>query len=306
MVICLKEIKESKIRIKRDKKNKDEYDTLGITRELEKSLRIDDEIEKEKHRVKGKVRKKIFKNILAVICVLVAISIVGFFVWLNDTYKTNEYATHFMISTPHVEVKNEENGVVVFKPKTGASRIGVIIYPGQKIVPKSYARLSNMIANSKYTVYVPKLRFNFSSFSSNLASRIIKENTEIDKWYLVAHSTSGDAALNEAANQKKILGVVFLGTYPSGDDLKLINKPVLSIWGTKDGILDFSKFNEYKSNMPSNAHFYEIVGGNNTNFADIETIPNDNKSIISAQEQQEQAANEIVSFIKGSEEQMKN
>lgn len=306
MVICLKEIKESKIRIKRDKKNKDEYDTLGITRELEKSLIIDDEIEKEKHRVKGKVRKKIFKNILAVICVLVAISIVGFFVWLNDTYKTNEYATHFMISTPHVEVKNEENGVVVFKPKTGASRIGVIIYPGQKIVPKSYARLSNMIANSKYTVYVPKLRFNFSSFSSNLASRIIKENTEIDKWYLVAHSTSGDAALNEAANQKKILGVVFLGTYPSGDDLKLINKPVLSIWGTKDGILDFSKFNEYKSNMPSNAHFYEIVGGNNTNFADIETIPNDNKSIISAQEQQEQAANEIVSFIKGSEEQMKN
>lgn len=306
MVVYLKEIKESKIRIKRDKKKKDDYDTLGITRELEKSLRIDDEVEKEKHRVKEKVRRKITKNVIAVFGMLVAISIVGFFVWLNDTYKTNEYAAHYMISTPHVEVENEKNGTLVFKPKSGASKTGVIIYPGQKIEPKSYARLSNMIANSKYTVYVPKLRFNFSSFSSNLASKIIKENPEITKWYLVAHSTSGDVALNEAANQKKILGVVFLGTYPSGDDLKLINKPVLSIWGTKDGILDFTKFNEYKNNMPSNAHFYEIVGGNNTNFADIETIPNDNKSIISAEEQQMQAANEIVSFIKGSEEQIKN
>ncbi len=302
----MKEIKESKIRIKRDKKKKDEYDTLGITRELEKSLKIDDEVEKEKQRVNEKVRKKLIKNVLAVMCALAVISIVGFFVWLNDTYKTNEYATHFMISTPRIEVKNEENGTIIFKPKTGASKTGVIIYPGQKIEPKSYARLSNMLASSKYTVFVPKLRFNFSSFSSNLASKIIKENPDINKWYLVAHSTSGDVALNEAANQKKILGVVFLGTYPSGDDLKLINKPVLSIWGTKDGILDFSKFNEYKNNMPSNAHFYEIIGGNNTNFADIETIPNDNKSIISAEAQQKQAANEIISFIKGSEKQMKN
>lgn len=298
----MKEIKESKIRIKSDKKKKDEYDTLGITRELEKSLRIDDEVEKEKHRVKERVRKKVIKNVLAAIGVVVAVSVVGFFVWLNDTYKTNEYSAHFMLSTPHVEVEKENNGTVVFKPKSGAGKTGVIIYPGQKIEPKSYARLSNMIANSKYTVYVPKLRFNFSSFSSNLATKIIKENPEITTWYLVAHSTSGDAALNEAANQKKIAGVVFLGTYPSGDDLKLINKPVLSIWGTKDGVLDFTKFNEYKSNMPSNAHFYEIVGGNNTNFADIETIPNDNKAIISAEEQQVQAANEIVSFIKGSEE----
>lgn len=298
----MKEIKESKIRIKSDKKKKDDYDTLGITRELEKSLRIDDEIEKEKHRVKEKFRRKITKNILAAIGVVIVVALIGFFVWLNNTYKTNEYAAHYMISTPHVEVTTENNGTIIFAPKSDASKIGVIIYPGQKIEPKSYARLSNMIANSKYTVYVPKLRFNFSSFSSDLATRIIKKNPQITTWYLVAHSTSGDAALKEAANQKKIAGVVFLGTYPTGDDLKLINKPVLSIWGTKDGILDFTKFNEYKNNMPSNAHFYEIIGGNNTDFADIQTIPNDNKAIISAEEQQIQAANEIVSFIKNSDQ----
>ena len=58
--------------------------------------------------------------------------------------------------------------------------------------------------------------------------------------------------------------------------------------------------------MPSNAHFYEIVGGNNTNFADIETIPNDNKAIISAEEQQKEVRNEITKFIKTTEEAMKN
>ncbi len=246
------------------------------------------------------------KNIFIAIFLVFVILIVGFFLWLKDSYKTNEYASHYMLSTSNVDVENKDNGTLVFKPRKLASSTGIIIYPGQKIEPKSYARLSNMMANSNYTVFVPKLRFNFSSFSLNLADRIIKENPNIKKWYLVAHSTSGDVALKEAANQKKILGVVFLGSYPSGDDLKLINKPVLSIWGTKDGILDFTKFKEYKSNMPSNAHFYEIVGGNNTNFADIETIPNDNKAIISAEEQQKEVRNEITKFIKTTEEAMKN
>lgn len=296
----MKEIKESKIRIKKDEKKKSDYDTLGITRELEKSLKIDDEIEKEKERVKEKNKKRFLKHFFTLIGVVIAVGVIVFFVWLNNTYKTNEYASHYMLSTSKVEVIKKNNGSVEFKPREGSKNIGVIIYPSQKVEPKSYARLSNIIANSKYTVFVPKLRFNFSPFSSNLATKIIDENKGISSWYLVAHSTSGDAALNEAANQKKIAGVVFLGTYPSGDDLKLINKPVLSIWGTKDGLLDFTKFNEYKNNMPQNAHFYEIVGGNNTNFADIERIPDDNKAIISAENQQLQAANEIVSFIEGS------
>ncbi len=295
----LKDIKESKIRIKKDEK-KDEYDTLGITMELEKSLRIDDEVKKEKHRKKERARKKILKNITILLLGLGVAAVCIFFIWLNDTYKTNEYSSHYMLSTGHVEVKTEKNGFVEFIPKANAKNVGVIIYPGQKIEPKSYARLSNIIANSKYNVFVPKLRFNFSPFSSNLATNIIKDNPEINTWYLVAHSSSGDIALNEAANQKKISGVVFLGTYPSGDDLKLINKPVLSIWGTKDGVLDLTRFNEYKNNMPANAHFYEIIGGNNTNFADIETVQGDNKAIISAESQQMQSANEIIAFINNS------
>ncbi len=42
-----------------------------------------------------------------------------------------------------------------------------------------------------------------------------------------------------------------MGTYPLNDELKLINEPVLTIWGTNDGVLDFSKFSTYKSNLPT-------------------------------------------------------
>ena len=90
----MKEIKESKIRIKKDEK-KDEYDTLGITMELEKSLRIDDEVKKEKHRKKERARKKILKNITILLLGLAVTAVCIFFIWLNDTYKTNEYSSHY-------------------------------------------------------------------------------------------------------------------------------------------------------------------------------------------------------------------
>lgn len=292
----MKEIKDSKIRIRKNHKKKDKYDTLDITMELEKSLNIDIEKEIEDKKIREKIKRKIIKNVAIIIIIVIIASLVGFFIWLNDTYKTTEYASHYMISTSRVEVK-KDNSNIEFIPRKNANGIGIILYPNQKTKPMSYSRLSSMLAKDGYNVYVPKLKFNFSPFSKNLATDIINQNPSIRQWYLIGHSSSGDIALEKAANEKKINGVIFLGSYPIADDLKLINKPVLSIWGTKDGLLDLSKFSEYKSNMPQNAHYYEIIGGNNGNFADIITIPGDNKSIITAEEQQAQTVNRINQFI---------
>ncbi|WP_101772816.1 alpha/beta hydrolase [Peptostreptococcus faecalis] len=295
----MKEIKDSKIRIKKkdssDKKR--DFDTLSITRELEKSLSIGEQIDKEKERLKEEKKKRTIRNIGIAIIILIIISVTAFAIWLRDTYKTNEYSSHSMISTSLVDVKTQDDGSISFLPRKNNKEIGLIIYPGEKIIPRSYATLAQDISKKGFNVYVAKLKFNFPAFSSNVADSIIGENSNIKKWYLIAHSESGELALKEAANHQKIDGVVFLGSYPSGDDLKLINKPVLSIWGTKDGILDFTKFYEYKKNMPPTASFYEIVGGNNTGFADINMLDGDNKALISQGEQKNISSEQIVNFV---------
>ena len=115
----------------------------------------------------------------------------------------------------------------------------------------------------------------------------------------MAHNTSGEVAAKAATGNKKIMGVVFMGTYPISEDLRVINEPVLTIWGTNDGVLDFSKFNTYKANLPTDAKYQEIVGGNNTNFADVEIISKDHKSRISTASQQDKAVKAIDRFILG-------
>ena len=62
----MKEFKDSKIRAKKksSKSNKDIFDSLSITRELEKSLTIHEELEKEKIRVRNIQKRKLQKNIL--------------------------------------------------------------------------------------------------------------------------------------------------------------------------------------------------------------------------------------------------
>ena len=138
---------------------------------------------------------------------------------------------------------------------------------------------------------------NYPFFSFDKANKIISANSKDEKWYLVSHNTSGEVAAKAAAGNKKIVGVVFMGTYPLNDELKLINEPVLTIWGTNDGVLDFSKFSTYKRNLPASAEFMEIVGGNNTNFADVNLITGDREARTGTSIQQDMSAKRIDRFI---------
>ncbi len=293
----MNEIKESKIRI-RKKHDRDKFDTLGITQELEKSLSIEEELVKEKRKKEKEKKKKITRFVLVASIIAIVASVIYFLIKQNNVYKSNEYATHYMLSTQDVKVSTDKDNNINFTPTVSKKKIGVIIFPSDRVKNKAYARMAHLISQKGYTVVVPNEKLNMPVFLKGSTEKIAKKHPDIQSWCLVAHSKSGEMALQESANQKKIMGVVFLGTYPTGDDLRLINKKVLTIWGTKDGILDFTKFHKYKNDMPSNANFYEIVGGNNSNFADIELMDNDNKALISPTQQQEITVNEILNFIK--------
>ncbi len=292
----LKEIKDSKVRVKRKKTNR-EFDTLGITMELEKSLSIGDQLELERKKIKDRKKRRIYKLLIKISILAFILVIATFIIHINKKYKVNSYTQELIRSDSEINIIYDKDNNLVFTPYRHNKKEAVIIYPSSGVEPVGYAGMARKIASKGYKVVVAKVFMNYPFFAFDRADKIINSNPDKNRWYLISHNTSGDVAVKAAASNKKIMGVVFLGTYPSGDDLKLINEPVLTIWGTNDGILDFTKFHAYKNNLPTNADFTEIVGGNNTNFADIKMIAGDNNARISNSIQQDRAAEHIYKFI---------
>ena len=83
-----------------------------------------------------------------------------------------------------------------------------------------------------------------------------------------------------------------LAAYPTEE----INKPVLSIYGSDDGILNMES---YKKALPlmSNMTEYVIQGGNHAQFAYYGVQEGDNPAKISHQDQQTQTVDKILEFI---------
>ncbi|WAW14015.1 alpha/beta hydrolase [Peptostreptococcus equinus] len=292
----MNENKDSKIRVKKNKRDK-KFDTLSITRELEKSLSIDKEVEKERNRKKNERRRKLYKNTAIAFLIFIIVILIAFIYNINQTYKISGDIRQYMQSNNQVKVENDKKDNLIFTPAYLSKKDGIVIVPSEKVEPKSYAYIANKLAREGYKVVVVKLNMNYPAFSKSSIENIIETNLDVKNWYCIGHSQSGDLVMSESAKYENIQGVIFLGTYPKGDDLKLINKPTLFISGTKDGLINYDNYKNTKSGESKNTYFYQIEGANNTNFANIELINNDNKALITEKKQKTKTIEKIINFI---------
>lgn len=292
----MKENNDSKIRV-RKKHKKSKFDTLSITMELEKSLSIDKELDKERERLKKLRKKKIYKNAAILVGVLIVVIMVSFFYNINQTYKLTKDVSDYTVSNKDVRVIGDKNDNLIFTPTYKSKKSGIIIVPSEKVGPKSYAYMANKLANKGYKVIVLKLKMNYPAFSKSLLNDVVELNIDVKNWYVVGHSLSSDMVMSESAMLENISGVVFLGAYPNGDDLKLINKPTLFVSGSKDGIIDYNNYKINKNEGSKNTYNYQIEGGNNTNFADAELFKNDNKALLEPKRQKDITIEKILEFI---------
>ena len=53
------------------------------------------------------------------------------------------------------------------------SDVGLIVYPGARVVPEAYAPVAERIAAAGYPVYVPRLTANFAIFDQDAAAEVI-------------------------------------------------------------------------------------------------------------------------------------
>ncbi|WP_199533978.1 alpha/beta hydrolase [Romboutsia weinsteinii] len=277
--------------VKVEEKRLDE--TLSITMELERPLLYNAEL-KNSEEIENK-NKKSKINILKIVASILLAVIIGFFIWASNSYTAQDLAKESLISDEFVEVNRDD--FISFTPKNIEPTKGFIFYPGAKVESESYAPLCREIAKKGYEVVIADMPFNLAVLGPNKAKNIMKKYDNIHQWVIGGHSLGGVMAAKFASKNNLIDGVVLLASYPSGDELKNLGKNVLSIWGSKDGVVNFENLIKSKDKLPINTKYVEIEGANHAQFGDYGKQKKDNDAIISEEKQLDITADSIIEFL---------
>ena len=235
------------------------------------------------------------KKLLLLGILLPSVAVMGFVLWASSTMGPAPEAFAALRSDEHVTVSVEE--FVVFQPAKKRITTAFVFYPGGRVDYRSYAAPLHKIAAQGYLVILLPVRLNLAFFDVSAADRAIAAFPEIRHWVVGGHSLGGVAAATYATGRENLDGVVFWASYPADDSLKNTDMKVLSIYGTLD-MGGTNTFEASRANLPADAEFVVIDGGNHAQFGDYGVQPGDNPSSITRLEQQKQVVNATVRFLK--------
>lgn len=268
-------------------------DEFSITMELQRPL-LEDEVYNNEYEInykKDRLRKYIKIGLVSIVLIfLLAIA-----TWVATSYKPGQLALDSLVSDNNVTVSVDGN--ITFTPKNKEVTKGFILYPGAKVDAKAYAPLCKKIAESGYEVVIVDMPLNFAMLGANKAEQVINEHKNIKSWVIGGHSLGGVVASNFAAKHKEVEGVALLASYPSNDELKQLGKEVVSIWGSKDGVVNFTNLIEAKDKLPKDTTYVEIEGANHCQFGDYGHQKGDNEALISEEKQIDIASSSIIKLL---------
>ncbi|MGE1142452.1 alpha/beta family hydrolase [Bacillus pumilus] len=237
--------------------------------------------------------KKILKITGISLLALIILAFGAFYTWSRFTYGPSA-ALKKQVNIEQVEHKND-----VYTFASTKSDTGIILYPGAKVEPLSYAYIGNELMKKGYSVFIPDMPFSFAIFNTNKAQDIIKDHQTIKHWYIGGHSLGGTAAAMFAEkNQRQLDGLFFLASYPASDELKSSSLNVLSISGEKDGLATQEKIKQSKTNLPSQTVYHEVKGGNHAQFGMYGKQKGDQPADIPALTQQKDIVQTMLGWLK--------
>ena len=238
-------------------------------------------------------RNKIILAILVPILALLA----GFVVWAETPLGPMPEANTALMSDSSVDVKIGK--WLIFSPSHSSMSTALIIYPGGRIDPKSYAPTAHAIAARGYLTVIVPMPLNLAVFGANNAGSVIESYPKIQSWAIGGHSLGGTMAAQFAyKNPSKIGGLVLWAAYPApGNDLSMLNVAAVTIHGTNDGLVNQSEIDVSLSLLPADTVCVEIKGGNHAQFGWYGRQPGDNEATISRELQQEQVVTATVFLL---------
>lgn len=261
-------------------------------------------MKKEKNILQDK-RAASKKNNSGKIGVMIVGSVVALFIivclvlsYAADYSKATQTAKNAMYGEGNLLVEEKDEYFYFSNEEEKESATGIIFYPGGKVEEDAYAPLLSELAEQNYEVYLVCMPWHLAVLNKDGAQEIIHANPEIENWIMMGHSLGGAmAASYTAEHTDEIDGLVLLAAY-STEDLSQTDIPVLSIYGTEDGVLNKEKYEECFSNLPEDAVEYVIEGGNHANFGYYGEQKGDGIADISRDEQIQQVMDLLITWGK--------
>ena len=225
---------------------------------------------------------------IAIVIIVILILGYGIF-YLTDYYHAEKTATDFLNGSGNVSVVKQSNGLLLDGPGNDSA---LIFYPGAKVEYTSYLPMFTQLASQGVDCYLVEMPFNIAFLGQDRAGDIIN-NSSYAHYYMAGHSLGGVVASSYANHTDDVDGLILLASYPTDE----IHKPILSLYGSNDKVLNLEKYNEAKPLIKSNFTEFVINGGNHGQFAYYGNQSGDGKATISAENQQEQCVHEILEFV---------
>ena len=156
------------------------------------------------------------------------------------------------------------------------------------------------IAAQGYLVVVPSMPLNFAILDANRAEQVMPAFPTIRRWAVGGHSLGGvAAAMFVKSHPAAAKGLVFWASYPAdGDNLSSFDLPVVSIYGTRDGLSTIAKIDSSRRLLPASTRWASIEGGNHGQFGWYGVQSGDGIATISREQQQAQIVTATVDLLK--------
>ncbi|MDP2843474.1 MAG: alpha/beta fold hydrolase [Acetobacterium sp.] len=241
---------------------------------------------------------QILMRIIKILGMVVVAFVIIILTYLGDYYHADQTAHDALIASEQVNVREAQN-LTIFTPTAGQDKMGFIFYPGGKVEDIAYAPLMRSLAEHGYSAVIVGMPFNLAVFNTNGADKVMETLPEIDQWIMVGHSLGGAIASDYlAGHDDQVAGLVLLGAYPN-KTIAQSSHPVLSLYGSKDQIIDQQGFADGRNKLPVTASYHEITGGNHSGFGNYGEQAGDGIASISSVEQQAITITKIIEIWKG-------
>ena len=242
---------------------------------------------------------RLFKRLFLIVAIILLITVVGFVVWASNPLGPMPEALEAMQSDSQVQVT--EDGWITFQPAGAQPDTGLVIYPGGRVDPRSYAPIAREIAGQGYLAVIVPMPLNLAVFGSERAQEVIAAHPEIQSWAIGGHSLGGAMAARFAyKHPAAVRGLDLWAAYPaSSDDLSGQDLLTLSLIGSLDGLGTGQGVQETRHLLPLDTIFITIEGGNHSQFGWYGDQPGDAEATISREEQQAQVLQATLQLLAG-------
>jgi len=235
-------------------------------------------------------------RVVGVVVLLLVVALVGGLAWWLQPQELLPEAEASLASTETVAFR-DASAWLEWSPAAGGATTGLVVYPGAKVPASAYGPLAQAIAAQGYLVAITPMPLNLAILGVGKADAPIGAHAEITHWAIAGHSLGGSMAAQYAAEHPQaVRGLAFWAAY-AATDLSTEDVAVLSTWGSLDAGAARMSGEEARGDVPGDAVFVEIPGGNHEQMGWYTGQPNDPPATITREAQQARVAELTVQLL---------